>query len=696
MKNKLSAFFATVVAPVREFFTGTRWNFAFYATVIVLVNILSFSGLYVKWDLTREDSFSLSRASRQAVRKLEDKVIVKVFFTENLAAPYNGVERYVKDLVMEYADAGGSKFSYEFVDMSDEKNKERADAYGIYPVQITEMGSDEMKQSNVYMGMVILHGDLIEKINEITDSNGIEYKITGAINKLRSKVDALAGLRSTLKVQVFLTQELEQFGIAGVKDLRKIAEDSFAMVNKENDGKLSFEFVSITDPKQTDEIAARYGIEKQQWPQVRTPDGKTIAAGAGIVGAVVTLGDEFRAVRIPLARTPFGGVALAGLDKLGDSIKNAVDLLLAKTVTVGYVTGHGEVNLNDERRGAAALKELNADFYVFRELDLKTDIPDDIRMLVINGPKQEFSEAELFRIDQYLMKGGSVIFFVDSFNEFQQGGNMFGGSAFMPVNSGLQRLLSAYGFTVNADYVMDKNCFADRSGQKLYFAPWIERENMSHKNIVTKHLKKMLVAKVSSVTPNDAMLKTIGASWQPLMKSSKEGWLMKGQINLTPFMINPPEEKELGQHILAVSAEGRFASAFGGAIPEEIAKDLDPKIAVQESLKQAVTASRIAIIGSSEITMPPFVDADMRNPNSVFMHNLFDWAAKNEKFQEMRSKGMEFNPLDKTSEGFRLGAKIANIAGIPALVVLLALLAYQIRRKRRKAIQKLYAGGADE
>ena len=113
-----------------------------YAVVIVLLNVAGLN-LFFRFDLTANRIYSLSDASKQAVSTLSEPLNIKVFFSKNLPAPHNNTERYLRDLLTEYAAQAGRYFNFTFYNVSQEtdmgdkanQNREMARDYGISPVQ---------------------------------------------------------------------------------------------------------------------------------------------------------------------------------------------------------------------------------------------------------------------------------------------------------------------------------------------------------------------------------------------------------------------------------------------------------------------------------------------------------------------------------------------------------------------------------
>ncbi|MBW2711868.1 MAG: GldG family protein, partial [Deltaproteobacteria bacterium] len=163
-----------------------------YLVIIVLINVAGMT-LFFRMDLTANRIYSISEASKTVVSTLSEPLTINVFFTKDLPAPYNNTERYLNDLLEEYAIHANAYFNYRFYDVSPEaegidpralENQKLANNYGIHPVQIQVFEEDEVKFKKAYMGLVLIHGDMVERIPTITAIKGIEYKLTTAIQKL--------------------------------------------------------------------------------------------------------------------------------------------------------------------------------------------------------------------------------------------------------------------------------------------------------------------------------------------------------------------------------------------------------------------------------------------------------------------------------------------------------------------------------
>jgi ABC-type uncharacterized transport system involved in gliding motility auxiliary subunit len=101
--------------------------------------------------------------------------------------------------------------------------------------------------------------------------------------------------------------------------------------------------------------------------------------------------------------------------------------------------------------------------------------------------------------------------------------------------------------------------------------------------------------------------------------------------------------------------------------------------------------ARIIVVGTSEITTPSVIDKEGKTPNSVLVHNMIDFLSGNYDVPEMRSKGLELNPLRDSSDGTKLALKIFNIALLPLLVMGAGLVVWKRRSTRRKRIMAEFA-----
>jgi len=702
--NKIKEAVSKVSGPGEK-----NYQFFLNILIIILINIAGMT-MNLRCDLTRNSTYSLADKSKEVVSELKENMKIKVLFSENLPGEHSNVQRYLKDLLQEYSYYGNEYFSYEIVDAK-ELEKQASD-YGIQAVQSREFVDDQVKLRRTYMGVVIQHADLVEKINALTDTAGLEYKVTSLMEKMSAKIDGLLNLKKPITLRLYLDSRLKDLPIDGIGRVDEKVRGAVAKCNLRNYDKIKFELVDLSKSGAGKDVSSRYGIHSIKWGGGRTADGKKMAAGEGVFGIVMENGDRFRTIDVNVVPAIFGNYVIDGIQNLENNINDAVSSLFSSNLKVGYVTGHGIADIKDERTrdGAGMLGGLLSDKYEIVPLDLsKDDIPDNVSTIIINGPKDKFSDMEIFKIDQHLMMGRKALFFIDSFREFQMPGqqNMFQRQqpVVLPVTTGLEGLLKHYGVTVQKNIVLDKSCKKVNMGQAIrdYPAiPDIRKQGLSKKSIITKYLNGAVFVKTSSVTAEEK-LEEKGVNFLPLVSTSDESWLMTGRINFNPFMMDANRAGDMKSHDVAALLSGSFESYYKEREAPLSADDKKKKTGViSTSKKQDSTIksgkSEIIVVGTSEITHSGFM-VDMKRErrggltsNDHLIHSMVDYLTGNYYVPEMQSKSLEFNPLDKTEDSTRFIFKTVNIAGVPFFVIIAGLIVWRRRISRKKSLMIQFSG----
>jgi len=688
-------------------------NFQLLLNVILIVVInLAAAAFSIRMDLTSKDTYSLSKRSRETVSTLNEKLKIKVFFSKDLPPEHAAVYRYLKDILEEYAYYGNRNFSYEIID--EEKLEDQAKDYGITPVQSREFANDQVKLRSVYMGLVIQHADLIEKVTSLTSTVGLEYEITSRIEKMTGKIDSLLKLDKPLMLTLYLDERVKDLPIDGIGKLEDLLKNAVAKSNLRNYDRIQFR---VIDPSNSDikELDALYGISKLKWGSMKSRSGKAVPAGEGFFGLVMEGNGRFAKINLDVAPTIMGTNVITGLQNLDDTINNGVGDLLSSSPKIGYIKGHGIPDIADKKtaEGAGLFNQVLSDMYHLADIDLKSqDIPADVKVLIVNGPTDMFTDAEKYKIDQFLMEGKSVLYFVNSFMEINPGSQspMMGNEpVILPVNSGLEEMAAYYGIKINRNVVLDKNCTKVNMGQMLTdypLIPMIAEQGLNRENIITKYINSALFIKASSLEVNDK-LKDRGTSTTVLVSTSPQSWLMEGRMNFNPFFMNPPSGVEMKSYPVAALASGKFESFFKGKdIPAEIlSADKKNVLSTVHKLDRTITSgkSELIVVGTSDLTSSGFINSARRilsggnsaeiYSNDLLIHSMVDYLSGNSYVPEMKSKSLEFNPLEKTGDQTRFFLKIINMGLVPVFTVILGLVVWRRRAARKRFIETLFTGG---
>jgi ABC-type uncharacterized transport system involved in gliding motility auxiliary subunit len=730
-------------------------KFLVYLIIVVLVNVAGIT-LFFRLDLTANKMYSISEASKKVVSTLSEPLTVKVFFTKNLPAPHNNTERYLHDLMEEYAIYASRYFNYHFYDVSTEggelsektqENQRLANNYGIHPIQIQAIEKDEVKFQRAYMGLVLIHGDLIERIPTISTTEGLEYKMTTAIQKLNNKVSALLGLQDKIHVKLYLSSSLYQIApYIGLKQLSKIPDDLARIVqklNQKNYNKLEFEYLDPATDEDREAIAKKYNVMTVKWPELAKG---TVPPGKGAIGLVTEFGERalvtrlLQVIQIPILGTQY---QLMNMKEIEEIIDKNVEALIDINEDLGYLADHGTLNLSGASAfGQTALQQQDAvmnfrslisQSYTLKQVNLKEEsIPDNLKSMLIARPTLPFSDYELFQIDQFLMKGKNLVLILDRFMEVrpgnQQGGNLGAQQpVYVPLDTGLEKLLGHYGIRIKKSYVMDENCFRQTlpaqlgGGQRpIYFAPIIKSRFINKDLAFMKSIKGMIAIKISPLELDSERLTANGLKATQLVASSEKSWEMSGRITLNPMFIQPPSTKEeMQSKSLAYILAGEFPSYFDGKpVPLKESDEKTPDDKENEAAKQTTSneasdtgtrseidiskivtdgqfiakgkPGKIFLMASADMLKDNVLDAGGMGPNATYMLNVIDYLNGREDIAVMRGKEQRFNPLDDTKAGTRMFVKTLNIIGLPAFMVLFGIAVWFRRHARKKNIQMMF------
>lgn len=676
-----------------NWFKSSKSDFALFILFLILINIVSYNA-YIRFDLTSAKSYSLSKESKNLVKNLEQPLSVRVFFDDNLPSPYNSVSQYVKDILVEYKGAGNKNFSVSFMDMSKSENIELAQDLGLRQVQLQEVKNNEVGFKQAFMGLAITYGDNIEEINPITSTDGFEFNLTSKMSKMISMADTLAGLKNDEKITLtlYFSDILKSLGIGGAEQTVGYVKDAFNKVNKQNQDRLEIQVVNPLSSSDAENYAKKYGIQIIQYKDASGNYEKAL------IGLVLEKGDDFYALPLKIQQS-FFSYQVTGLENLEESIVDGLESLLSNVTQIGYITGHEELSRTDEN-GAKNFNQIIGGMYELVDIDLKeSEIPLGMNSIIINGPKTDFDENELYKIDQFIMRGGNVLFFVDSMVENQMAAYT-GGEQFTPNSINLDKLLQKYGVSRDLNMVFDKNCYVNQSSSygklNLYWAPVLQK-NQLLKHPVTQNLGYVIMLQNGSLDVSAAN-ENPDVKVSVLAKSSDESWAKESNIMLNPMYLNPPSDPSaLKAYNLAVLLEGKFESAFDKA-PDIIQKDEDGNeivmpqgdLTASNHINSSVLPGKIFVTGSSAVTTRQVIDESGTTPIAMFMMNVIDYLNGNEDLCTMRTKGLSVDTLTIKSQAAANFWKFFNQYGLVVILLLAGLFVWKARSKRRREINKKY------
>lgn len=683
-------------------------NLVLILAILLLVNLISMRG-FTKWDLTSSNAFSLSEISAETLTRAEDPLRVKVFYSSQVPSPYNGVRQYLLDLLREYDSAGGRDFSYELVDVTAPEGRLEAQNYGLQEVEIQEIRSDEFQSRSVLMGAVVLYGNAVERVDRITSADGLEYRLTLAMRSAISQVDALAGTTEPVKMMTFVSPGLMDLDIQGIAEFEDRMTAVYERVNQDNYQRIAFESYQPEGDEEVRQYMDQYGLQGLRW------EAQPGVQEQGLLEVVLTYGDRVEQVPVPIYSGLFGGYSLPDEAALEESVRASLRSLVNASPVVGYITGGGVKSISDYQRGSGPLKDLLEERVELVEVDPDSEaIPAGIDTMILNGPTTDFSEAALYRIDQFLMTGGSLFVLIDRhIQEFPtQQQMMMGQQPVWRVNgSNVISLLEHYGFAVGSEVVLDEESFvSQQSGrrQQLYQAPVLAGDSMNRDSVITAGLEDLIVL-------NAIEIDVEGEGGTVLLKSSPRSWSVGSPEDIGPWTDGLPSEDAAAQFDLASMYEGDLESYFDQPVElplESLGEDpvsadaganagdgAGPAIGRGSFFSESIEPAKILVIGSSALTTAQMLDAQNRTPNGTFLLNAVDYLNGSPGFAELRSKGLGVPRLNPLSGVLSTTLRWGNTILAPVLTLLVGLIVLLRRRARGRRIRAAFlepAGTQDE
>lgn len=413
------------------------------------------------------------------------------------------------------------------------------------------------------------------------------------------------------------------------------------------------------------------------------------------------------------------------LEQMSEMIENALNNLeynllsamrrLTQTSkpTIAFLQGHGELNPAETMRARALISP----YYQIKDVALNDSIAalKDVDGLIIADPQTPFSQKDLYLIDQFVLRGGKLLCFMNTLALNEDTLNATGMTHTTRKNLLLDRLLFDYGIKIKENYVLDANCapkivpFAETA-----FLPWF------YHMLATPSLHPMTrnVDPISLKYANEIeFVQLPKAQLTPILTSSSNAIPsgLQPLVNLAlplnygknPKLVDNPED-EINKLCVAGLSEGFYQSHFKNRIVAEFANSKDANY-LEESQKE----TKILVVGNGSFIRNSYdsildpqkinsylyrpiainelkVDAELaqrRIPiifgNQELFQNMVDYMMGDNSVLDIRSRQIDIKEIDKEKiKSSSLFFKSMNMM-LPLLLILaLAFIMNWIRQRR--------------
>ncbi len=657
---------------------------------------------WARVDLTAGRLYTLSDATRNYLAELQEPLLIRGYFsaaTHPLLAP---LVPQLRDLLQEYAVAGGSRVHVEFVDPHDDPSieAEAGSRYGIRPVPFQVASKYQASVVNSYFDVLIAYGDQYQVLNyrDLIDVKSQsdrdlsvelknpEYAITGAIRKVLLSYQGGGGPFETVHEPLTFTGYLSgaQNLPEQLQSARKALDAVLQQLEKEAGGKFK---VVLQNPDDDPALAARLTRDYGFRPMVVS------LLDSRPFWFYMTLGDRRQTEQVPLPAT----LDQAGLKAALEAAVKRFSPGFLKTVAVlgphngGPMAafGGGGQNISVLRDGmSASVHWLDADL-------TSGQVPAEADLLMVLDP-EGLDSRQVFAIDQFLMQGGSVVL-ATAPTDVSIGQSV----VTRPVNSGLEQWLAGFGVSFGKGLVLDPQSGAlpipvERNvggytvnEVELLRYPYIidvRNQGLNRHSPITASLGQMDVPWAASLVLDADRNKSRKVT--QLLRSSDGSWLSDATDLLPDYERYPDLGFAAGASTapqsLALMLEGQFDSYFKGKpsplLPSESAAgkvggksagkgnphDGDQSqgsghLAIGGVIERSPDSARLIVIGSTSLFSDPVINLIGETQGTrylkpvEFAQNIVDWALEDQGLLSIRSRGhfaRTLSPLSRKREQF--------------------------------------------
>jgi len=544
------------------------------------------------------------------------------------------------------------------------------------------------------------------------------YRLDLTSDKRYTLAPSTRKMLKELKGVVHFTLYLEGEFPAGFKRLRNETREMLNQFRAYSKN-IEFEFIDPTSGKDKNQLEAMY----------------TQLAKSGLNGTDLTVKEETgttRKIIFPGAVVSYLGkelpldLLLTQVGKPPDEVLNnsvqALEFGLTNVIRklsvtqkpkIAFIEGHGELAPIYTASAEAALSEYYDIDHVRLEGQLSesnlqslaekdstgTGLKNKYKAIVIARPDSAFAKNEVdkFIVDQFVMRGGKVLWLVDQVYAAMDSLKMKENAIAIPIDLNLDDMLFNYGVRLNPNLVVDMNSLPipvvidPKGNQKLI--PWLFFPLLTptSNNPIVRNLNAVKTEFVSSIDT----VQTPGVSKTILLTTSRYSRVLNAPVIVSlRFLYQQPDATQFNQPYqpVAVLLEGEFTSLYQNRVPQEIAKfpgtgfvAKSPKTAMIVVSDGDVIKNQLQPGDRGPTPLPLGFDryTGQQFGNKDFILNAMNYLCDDSALLSVRSREVKLRELDKERvKADRLEWQLLCTL-VPVLLVLgFAVVQGYFRRKR--------------
>ncbi|MBW7996655.1 MAG: hypothetical protein FVQ81_08845 [Candidatus Glassbacteria bacterium] len=413
-------------------------------------------------------------------------------------------------------------------------------------------------------------------------------------------------------------------------------------------GNINYERLDPSDDENLKEQLASVGVMPVTMTIIEKDERQQIN---GYLAITVTYGEQTETIPV-----------VQNTEDLEYELTSRIYRVTHQPARIGFMSSHTRHDLmGDYSTVANEIRKIHD----IQPVDLSdtTRVLDNLNALIVAGPDDSLSEQARFAIDQFLMRGGKVMFMID---------NLTIGPNRQPllINHGLGGQLQTYGIRLAGGIIRDnKSHSPERISQGIFtynqpnpFFPRITGEQYGEHPLV-RRLGQMTLPWCDDL---ERIARDSTAEYTVLATTSSEGELL----------VPPTFQAEIfkKERAVAMLAVGSFQSHFQSR----------PDLAAEGDslLKYSTDDATIIVVGCSSFLQGQY----LYQGNIEFMLNAVDYLTIGDRLISIRTRPTTDRPLKEISPEMKNFMRIVNIVGVPIFVILFGAMRFYLRR-RDKAVR---------
>ncbi len=531
----------------------------------------------------------------------------------------------------------------------------------------------------VILGFIVIANYLSNQwFSRLDLTEGKQYTIT------ESTIKTIENLDDIVNIKVFFSKKLPSQMLSVTKNVKDILGEYRAY----SKGNLKITYLDPSSDKKIEQEANSLGLRPVRMDAIEKDQRQIMT---GYLGIVIQYLDKKEL--LPL---------VTDVEDLEYKLTSAIKKVIRnEDIKIGVLVGNKETSLDTT---CSIVRDNLKQRFTLVNVITKEGNPIDstLKALIVMSPLYTPDRTK-FEIDQYIMKGGKVLFLIDGVSIESN----FGLRAKDRAHH-LNDMLSNYGARIGQNLVLDPACgvaqFQTQVGPGFYsyfttpYPLWVKfgKEGLNKDLPAVNKLSGLMLPWTSEVEITlDSADTSKNVKAIVLARSTKKSWTMQGNYKLDPQgKFNAPDGLRKS-YPLVVSLQGKFKSFYsdkkipkfskklylddgGTKVVDTLRKGDEKRIIVKKS-----PFTRILVVGNSRLATNQFVQ-QTGGINLNFMQNIVDWMALDDDLITIRSRSIIDRPLKVTTPAQRNIIRWANLLIMPLLFAIFGITRMIIRRKKHQ------------